>query len=41
METGGNSREEPRLVRPEPNREIAPQPLSSTDGNNTRKYQTR
>ncbi|ESW22604.1 hypothetical protein PHAVU_005G166500 [Phaseolus vulgaris] len=36
METGGNSREEPRLVRPEPNREIAPQPLSSTDGNNTR-----
>ncbi|XP_047160800.1 ABC transporter G family member 36-like isoform X1 [Vigna umbellata] len=36
METGGNSREEPRLVRPEPNREINPQPLYSTDGNNTR-----
>ncbi|XP_027927045.1 ABC transporter G family member 36 [Vigna unguiculata] len=30
MATGGNSREEPRLVRPEPNREIAPQPLYST-----------
>ncbi|QCE08996.1 ATP-binding cassette [Vigna unguiculata] len=36
MATGGNSREEPRLVRPEPNREIAPQPLYSTGGSNTR-----
>jgi len=40
MATGGNSREEPRLVRPEPNREIAPQPLYSTGGSNTRQYQT-
>ncbi|TKY48212.1 ABC transporter G family member 29 [Spatholobus suberectus] len=36
MKTGGNSREEPRLVKPDPNKEIALQSLSSTDGNNTR-----
>ncbi|XP_061359145.1 ABC transporter G family member 36 [Gastrolobium bilobum] len=36
MEGGGDSREEPRLVRPEPNRELPLRSLSSADGNNTR-----
>lgn len=39
MEGEGNFSEDPRLLKPEPNREIALQSLSSTDGNNTRKYQ--
>ncbi|KAL5156634.1 ABC transporter G family member 36 [Glycine soja] len=36
MEGEGNFSEDPRLLKPEPNREIALQSLSSTDGNNTR-----
>lgn len=41
MEAEGDFRKDPRLLKPEPNREIALQSLSSTDGNNTRKYQAR
>ncbi|KAG4972536.1 hypothetical protein JHK85_038957 [Glycine max] len=36
MEAEGDFRKDPRLLKPEPNREIALQSLSSTDGNNTR-----
>lgn len=39
MEAEGDFRKDPRLLKPEPNTEIALQSLSSTDGNNTRKYQ--
>lgn len=41
MEAGGDSKEEPRLVRPEPNRELPLRSLSSADGNNTSKYETK
>ncbi|XP_019448177.1 PREDICTED: ABC transporter G family member 36-like [Lupinus angustifolius] len=36
MEGGGDSREEPRFLRPDSNKGIPRQSLSSTDGNNTR-----
>lgn len=42
MEVGGDSKEEPRLVRKESNKEEPPRQLFSADGNTTsNRYETK